>query len=83
MAVDVSTQIVIQHPRQQVTAYAADPDRAPEWCANIKSATWQMPKPLAVSSRVTFIAELMGRRLEYTYEIVDYVPAVYGSAMLS
>jgi uncharacterized protein YndB with AHSA1/START domain len=74
VAVDVSTDIVIRRPRDRVAAYAADPDRAPDWYVNIKSAEWTTPKPLGIGSRVTFVAEFLGRRLRYTYEVVDYVP---------
>ncbi|MFC0211444.1 SRPBCC family protein [Paenibacillus chartarius] len=72
--VDVLTEIVIQQPRERVAAYAADPDRAPEWYANIDSAEWRTPKPLKVGSRVAFQARFLGRDLAYIYEIAEYEP---------
>jgi hypothetical protein len=72
--VDVLTEIVIQRPRDQVAAYAADPDHAPKWYANIQSAEWRTPKPLALGSLIAFKARFLGRELAYIYEITDYEP---------
>ena len=74
MTVDVLTDIVIHRPAADVARYAADPSTAPEWYANIESVEWKTPPPAKVGSAVEFVARFGGRRLQYTYELVDLVP---------
>jgi len=72
--VDVQTEIEIDRPRGEVAAYACDPDNATSWYENIKAVEWESPKPVAVGSRVGFVARFLGRRLAYTYEVKVIVP---------
>jgi hypothetical protein len=74
MAVDVVTEIVIDRSIAAVASYAGNPDNAPEWYANIKSVEWRTEPPVRVGSRVAFVAQFLGRRLAYTYELVELVP---------
>lgn len=68
------TEIVIDRPVAEVSAYAADPSNAPSWYVNIESVQWKTPPPLRVGVELAFVARFFGRRLEYTYELADLVP---------
>jgi uncharacterized membrane protein len=74
MSVDVQTNIVIAVPRDQVAAYAADPSNTPEWYVNIKSVDWETEPPVQIGTRTAFIAHFLGRKLSYTYEVVEFDP---------
>lgn len=74
MAVDVVTEVVVARPAVDVAAFAANPDNVPIWYANISSVEWQNERPLQLGSKLAFVAQFLGRRLAYTYEIVEWVP---------
>jgi uncharacterized membrane protein len=74
VAIDVETEITIARPRGEVAAYAGEPDNATAWYANIESAEWRTPRPIAVGSRFAFVARFLGRRLAYVYEVKEFVP---------
>jgi uncharacterized membrane protein len=74
MAVDVLTEVVIERPLQVVAEYVADPTNAPEWYVNIESVELRTDPPVTVGSRMDFVAHFLGRRIAYTYEVVELVP---------
>ena len=57
-----------------VAGYVSNPDNATEWYVNIKSVDWETPRTAVVGSRVAFVANFLGRRIAYTYEVRDIVP---------
>jgi uncharacterized protein YndB with AHSA1/START domain len=75
MKVDVSNEVVIQRPRKEVAEYSSNPDNAPTWYVNIKTVEWKTPPPVKVGSQIAFVAHFLGRRMAYTYEVVELVPS--------
>jgi len=72
--VDVETEIVINRPRAEVAAFAADPGNTTRWYSNIKSVEWETSPPAQVGSRIAFIARFLGRTLNYVYEVREVAP---------
>lgn len=72
--VDVVVETVIARPRDVVARFVGDPTNAPQWYTNIRSVEWETTPPLVVGSRMAFVAHFLGRRLAYTYEVVELVP---------
>jgi hypothetical protein len=73
MNVDVSSSILINRSRAFVSGYAANPDNVPEWYVNIKAVEWKTSPPVAIGSQIAFVAHFLGRRMAYTYEVVELV----------
>ena len=74
MSVDVEVETTIERPTEVVASFAGDPTNAPQWYANIRSVQWRTPPPVEVGSRMDFVAQFLGRRLAYTYEVVALEP---------
>ena len=68
------TDIEIARPRDEVSAYASDPGNATAWYRNIESVDWETEPPVAVGSRMRFVARFLGRTLAYTYVVRELDP---------
>lgn len=73
MSVDVLTETLIDRPVTEVAAFAGDPVNAPHWYVNIESADLETAPPVAVGSRVGFVARFLGRTMRYTYEVTELI----------
>jgi uncharacterized membrane protein len=74
MTVDVRVETTIARPAGDVAAFACDPTNAPRWYSNIRTVRWLTPPPVGIGSRMDFVAQFLGRRLSYTYEVVESDP---------
>jgi uncharacterized membrane protein len=74
MGVDVSAEVRIDRPREEVAAFATDPVNDPVWIGGIRSARALQDGPIAVGSQVERTATFLGRRIEYVNEVVALEP---------
>lgn len=74
MAVDITEEIFIERTREQVAAYVMEPENDPIWLGGIVEVGWVSEPPLAEGSLISRAAKFLGRRLEYTYEVVELEP---------
>ena len=73
MQVRVSSVIEIDRPRSEVAAFVVDPARAREWYGDVRDVRWNR-RPVAVGSRLAFVAAFLGRESDYIYEVTELVP---------
>ncbi len=69
--VDVKTSIEILCPLDRVSQFASNPNNVTKWYVNIKSVEWKTPEPLSVGSQIAFIAHFLGKKLSYTYQVME------------
>lgn len=75
--VNIITNIKINSPLQTVEEFSSNPDNATKWYVNIKLVVWKTTKPVVVGSQIDFVAHFMGKKLEYTFEVIEKSPTKF------
>src|SRR5205814_8367962 len=65
---------VSHRPQRKGAESSANPDNAPSWSTSINQVVWNSAKPLAVGSRIVFVAQFLGKRLDYIYQVRELEP---------
>lgn len=68
----VETSVVINRPPEEVFAYISNFENNPRWQGGMKEARFTSQGPLGVGSTYAQIATFLGRRVESSFEVIDY-----------
>jgi hypothetical protein len=71
MSIDLTVEVLIARPLEEVAAYVIDPSNEPRWISGIVESTPEASGPIGVGSRVRRVAKFMGRHMEYTPEVLE------------
>jgi uncharacterized membrane protein len=74
VSIDVTAEVRVGRPREEVAAYMTDPANDPEWIGGLRHARLLGEPPVANGSRVERVASFMGRRVEYVLEVARLEP---------
>ena len=72
--IQVEASVVISRPPEEVFAYISNFENNPRWQGGMKEARFTSQGPLGVGSTYAQVATFLGRRVESTFEVVDYQP---------
>jgi hypothetical protein len=71
MTMDVTAEVRVRRPRDEVAAYVFEPANDPEWIGGVGEARLLGEPPIGAGSRVARVASFLGRRIEYVNEVVE------------
>ncbi len=74
MPLEIAAQIVIRAPLGRVASFAANPDNTPAWCKHVRGTAWDRAGTLRPGDRITFTVEILGRRVAYDAEVIEFAP---------
>jgi uncharacterized protein YndB with AHSA1/START domain len=72
--IKVETSVVISRSPEAVFAYISNFENNPRWQGGMREARFTSHGPLGVGSTYAQVATFLGRRVESTFEVIDYQP---------
>ncbi|MCH8850803.1 MAG: SRPBCC family protein [Chloroflexi bacterium] len=75
MGIDITAEVTIERPREAVAAFAMDSANDPAWIGGVVESKALTDGPFGKGSKVGRTAKFLGRRMEYTTEVVEYEPS--------
>jgi len=74
MSIDITAEVAIRRPLDEVAAYMIDPAHDPTWIGGVREVRMETPPPLGPGSRVARVAYFLRRRVEYVNEVTELDP---------
>ena len=74
MAIDITAEVTIDRKRDDVAWFAMEPENDPVWIGGVIEAKMVTEPPFGTGTKVARVAKFMGRRMEYTPEVIAYEP---------
>lgn len=74
MATHIVVEALIKRPREEVAAYATNPDNDTTWISGVAEANMLTEPPLDKGTQVQRVAHFLGRRIEYVLEVDQWSP---------
>ena len=74
MAIDITAEVTIDRKREDVAWFAMDPENDPVWIGGVIEAKMVTKPPFGKGTKVARVAKFLGRRMEYTPEVIRYEP---------
>ena len=74
MSTDLEVRTRIARDRSEVAAFVMDPENDTRWIEAFAEVTVLTPPPVGKGTRVSRVAQFLGKRIEYVNEITEYDP---------
>lgn len=74
MTIEVTSEVEISRPADEVFAFVADAENNPTWQGGMRSCRWATDPPIAVGSVYEQEAAFLGRPITSTFEVVALEP---------
>lgn len=74
-SIRIEHSLEIERPRAEVFDFMSDHDHLPAWTVGVKRAKQTTPGPIGVGTTYAVVGRTLGRRVESTYELIEFEPS--------